>query len=123
MADQCCTGDNVLIFACSGGSNVGQISNEAAKQLDVEGAGKFFCLIGVGAGVEGIVNASKAADRVVAIDGCNVACAKLACQKADVAITDYVVVTDLGVEKGHHFNLAPEEIAKTCDAVRTSLSA
>ena len=32
MADCCGKGD-VLLFACSGGSNVGQISNDAAKAL------------------------------------------------------------------------------------------
>jgi uncharacterized metal-binding protein len=121
-ADSCCTGDNVLIFACSGGSNVGQITNEAAKKLDQEGVGKFYCLIGVGAMIEGMVANAKGADRVVALDGCSVACAKIACEKAGVPITDYVVVTELGVEKGHHFGVSCGQVDAVCSEVRAELA-
>jgi len=32
MAEDCCTpSGNIMILACSGGSNVGQLSNQAAK--------------------------------------------------------------------------------------------
>ena len=118
MADQCCSGDNVLIFACSGGSNVGQITNEAAKKLDKEGVGRFFCLAGVGAMLDGMIANAKGADRVVAIDGCSVACAKVACDKAEVPISTYVVATELGIEKGHHFNITDDEVETVCVAAR-----
>ena len=122
MADACCSGDNVLIFACSGGSNVGQISNDAAKKLDQEGVGKFFCLAGVGGGISGIVASSQGADRVVVIDGCAVGCAKAIMDRANVPIACYVLVTDQGVEKGHHFNITADEIEGTCAAVRSALA-
>lgn len=35
-----------MILACSGGSNVGQLSNQAAIELTQEGFGKMFCLAG-----------------------------------------------------------------------------
>lgn len=117
-AAECCAGDNVLIFACSGGSNVGQISNEAAKRLDQEGVGKFFCLAGFGGNVSGIIASSKAADGAIVIDGCDVACARLALEAAEVPISRYVVVTDEGIEKGHHFNFTEQEIAAVCERVR-----
>ena len=37
-----------MILACSGGSNVGQLSNQAAIELTHEGFGKMFCLAGIG---------------------------------------------------------------------------
>jgi len=37
-----------MILACSGGSNVGQLSNQAAVALTREGFGKMYCLAGVG---------------------------------------------------------------------------
>ncbi len=120
-ADCCCSGDNVLLFACSGGSNVGQIANEAAKKLDEEGLGKFYCLIGVGAGIEGMLVNARGADRIVAIDGCPVACAKIALEKAGLKADSYVVVTDEGVEKGHHFSLTDAEVQAVCDAARSRL--
>ncbi len=40
MSGDCCSSDNnVMILACSGGSNVGQISNRAAVELTREGFG------------------------------------------------------------------------------------
>jgi uncharacterized metal-binding protein len=37
-----------MILACSGGSNVGQLSNQAAVDLIREGFSKMFCLAGIG---------------------------------------------------------------------------
>ena len=49
MAEECCTpGGNIMILACSGGSNVSQLSNQAAIELTQEGFGKMFCLVGIG---------------------------------------------------------------------------
>lgn len=122
MADKCCSGDNTLIFACSGGSNVGQITNDAAKKLDQEGAGAFFCLIGIPAGIEGIVSNTRKADHVICLDGCSIACARKVLEQAEVPIGTYVVATELGIEKGHHFNHTCEEIETVCAAVRTAIS-
>lgn len=119
MSDQCCSGENALIFACSGGSNVGQITNEAAKQLDREGVGKFFCLIGLPAGIEGIMANTRGADRVICLDGCGVGCAKKVLDAADVPISTYVVATGCGIEKGHHFDMTQEQIAAVCGAAKT----
>lgn len=118
MSSQCCSGGKTLVFACSGGSNVGQITNEAAKKLDGEGVGTFFCLAGVGAMLDAMVANSRGADQVIAIDGCSVACAKVALEKAEVPITTYVVATELGIEKGHHFNISDAEVEQVCEAAR-----
>jgi len=115
---ECCGGKKTLIFACSGGSNVGQLSNEAAKRLDTEGMGSFFCLAGIGGDIGGIVNQTRDADVRVVIDGCSVGCAKAAFEKLDIPISSYVVITDLGIEKGHHFNLTEEQIETVCAAVK-----
>ena len=49
MAETCCErGNDVMILACSGGSNVGHLSNQAAVELAQEGFGKMFCLAGIG---------------------------------------------------------------------------
>jgi uncharacterized metal-binding protein len=118
----CCSGDNVLIFACSGGSNVGQLTNEAAKRLDQEGVGKFYCLIGVSAGIEGMVVNAQGADKIIALDGCSVACAKAALERANLPISCYLVVTEEGVEKGHHFEITCDEVDGICGRVRELLA-
>ncbi|MGQ9823760.1 MAG: putative zinc-binding protein [Desulfotomaculales bacterium] len=78
MSEACCTcGEGpVLILACSGGSNVGQLANAAAVSLTREGKGKMYCLAGVGGHVDGIVESCKGAGQLVVIDGCPVVCGK-----------------------------------------------
>ncbi len=48
----CCCGSDagkvVLLYACSGGANVGEISDKAARELMFEGKGTMFCLAGLG---------------------------------------------------------------------------
>ena len=37
-----------LIFACSGAADVGAIADQAARKLTKDGAGKMYCLAGIG---------------------------------------------------------------------------
>ena len=45
----------VLIYACSGGANVAEISDHAARELMVAGQGTMFCLAGLGADIQAMV--------------------------------------------------------------------
>ncbi len=123
MAEQCCeTGaspqGNVMILACSGGSNVGQLSNQAAVELTVEGFGKMFCLAGIGAHLSGFVRSAQDTPAMVAIDGCNVGCAKAILEHIQAPLKAYVVLTDLGIEKNKNFQLERETIEKVKAAVK-----
>lgn len=102
MAEECCSPSEILIFTCSGASNVGQIANQAAVDLQQEGVGKMLCLAGIGGHVSGMIASAKAAKRLVGIDGCPVACTKKTLEHADIAITDYILITEFGYEKGPH---------------------
>ena len=124
MSTNCCGQGEVLLFACSGGSNVGQIANDAAKALDQLGQGSMYCMVGVATGIGPIVERTKKDDTtIVAIDGCNVACAKKALEKIGVTADVYVDVMTLGIEKGHHFNHTKEEVGKVAQAVTDTLNA
>ncbi len=92
-----CSNSDVKIVACSGASNVGQISNQAALELSKEKVGGFFCLAGVGAHIKGMVKSGKEADLIVAIDGCPVQCAAKTLQHAEIEPAIQVIVTDLGL--------------------------
>ncbi len=60
MSENCCSSNNnTMILACSGGSNVGQLSNQAAIDLTTEGIGKMFCLAGIGGQLSGFVQSAK----------------------------------------------------------------
>lgn len=123
MQDKClCEPDDIMMFPCSGGSNCGQLSNSAAVKLDQEKAGRMFCLAGIGGHVSGIVESTRAAKRVVAIDGCSVACAKKALEHVEIPITDYVVITDLGIEKNHDLAVPETQVLRVMSAVQDSLA-
>ena len=121
MAEECCAqGGNIMILACSGGSNVGQLSNQAAVELTQEGFGKMFCLAGVGGHLGGFVQSAKDVPQMVAIDGCEIGCAKAILEHAEVPVKSYILVTDFGIEKNKDFNLKRVEIDKVKEAVKKS---
>jgi uncharacterized metal-binding protein len=95
-----------MILACSGGSNVGQITNQAALELTREGRGKMFCLAGLGADIPGIVKTVREADEVIVLDGCSIGCAKACLERAGLPLGRCLVVTDLGIEKVKDTQLA-----------------
>jgi uncharacterized metal-binding protein len=122
MEEKClCQPTEILIFPCSGGSNVGQIANEAGLKLTQTGMGKFFCLAGIGGHVSGMIESAKAGKMLVAIDGCPVACAKKTLEHAGLNIDKYVQVTELGIEKSHDLNLNPSDIKKVTDHLVSSI--
>ena len=120
MAEECCTpGGNIMILTCSGGSNVGQLSNQAAIELTQEGFGKMFCLAGIGGHMGGFVQSAKDVPAMVAIDGCEVGCAKAILDHAGIPTKNYIVLTGLGIEKNKDFNLKAEDIQKVKASVKS----
>lgn len=102
MADCCCSGKSekiVLIYACSVGANVAEASDQAARQLASDGHGGMFCLAGIGAEIQGMVQTAKDADVNLVIDGCPMDCARKCFDKAGIDSYQYIRVTDLGIEK------------------------
>ena len=121
MAEGCCTpGGTVMILTCSGGSNVGQLANQAAVELTQEGFGKIFCLAGVGGHLSGFVQSAKDVPAMVAVDGCEIGCAKAILEHAEVPIRNYLVLTELGIQKRKDFNLKREQIDRVKEAVKES---
>lgn len=117
-ADCCASNNNIMILACSGASNVGQLSNQAAVELTQEGFGKMFCLAGIGGQLSGFVQSAKDVSLMVVIDGCAVGCAKAILKNAQVPLNHYLVLTDEGIEKNKNFNLERSEIEQVKAAVK-----
>ena len=94
MTETCCAPDgNIMILACSGGSNVGQLSNQAAVELTQEGFGKMFCLAGIGGHLKGFVQSAKDVPQIVVIDGCDQGCGKAIFEHLKIPLPNYVVIT------------------------------
>jgi len=123
MEDKClCEPSEILIFPCSGGSNVGQIANQAGVKLTQEGMGRFFCLAGIGGHVSGMIESTKAGKMLVAIDGCPVACAKKTLEHAGFKIDEYIQVTDLEIEKIHNLNPLTPDVEKVTNHLASRIS-
>lgn len=100
MAGNCmCNEVGVLIFPCSGGSDVGELSDRAARKMAKCGQAKMFCLSGIGAHVPGMIESAKAANKIIAIDGCPVSCSKKTLEHAGFKVITFNL-KDMGFEKG-----------------------
>lgn len=96
---ECCGGSNVLIYSCAGESDVGELSDKAARKLREMGLGKMTCIAGVGADISGFVESAKGSDRNIALDGCGIACVKKMLDKIGAASASYIL-TEIGYVKG-----------------------
>ncbi len=123
MADQnscMCSGGPKLIFACSGAADVGAIADQAARKLTRDGAGKMFCLAGIGGRIDGIMKTTQAASSILAIDGCPLNCVKASLEKAGFANFKHLQLADLGLEKGKS-PVTEDNITKACTAAMSLL--
>jgi len=111
----CCEAPT-LIFPCSGAADVGEISDRTARKLTGDGVGKMFCLAGLGGHIESFVTNTKAAGKILVIDGCPVDCAKKTLEHAGFQSFSHFRVTDLGLNKGQ----APATDDNILKAVRKS---
>jgi uncharacterized metal-binding protein len=120
----CCGGvkKTVLLYACSGGANVAEAADRAARQLMFSGAGTMFCLAGMGAGIQGMIQTAKDADVNLVIDGCPMDCAKKVFEKVGIANYQYIRVTDLSVEKVKGIRATDEQVAKIVAKAKETLA-
>lgn len=89
-----------LVFPCSGASDVGGLTDRAARQMTLDGTGKMYCLAGIGGRVDGIMANTKAAAKVLVIDGCKEECARKIMELAGFKEFQHLKLVEMGFEKG-----------------------
>ena len=97
--DCMCQEAGLLVFPCSGSSDVGELSDRVGRTIAKCGQAKMFCLAGIGAHIPGMIESAKAANKIISIDGCPVSCAKKTLEHAGFQVDSYNL-KDLGFEKG-----------------------
>ena len=95
-----CQQAGVLIFPCSGSSDVGELSDRVARKMAKCGQAKMFCLAGIGGHIPGMIESAKAANKIIAIDGCAVSCAKKTLEHAGFKVMAFNL-KDMGFTKGN----------------------
>lgn len=89
-----------LIFPCSGASDVGALSDRVARQMTLDQTGKMYCLAGIGGRVDAILETTRAAAKVLVIDGCGQECARKTLQQAGFTRFAHLRLASLGYVKG-----------------------
>jgi len=90
-----------IAYACAGCADVGAVADSISRKLRQDGFAtpKASCLAGIGAGLQPFIDAAKAADTVITIDGCETACARKMLEIIGVT-PQAVILTQMGLEKG-----------------------
>jgi uncharacterized metal-binding protein len=96
----CCAAAPKLIFPCSGSSDVGGLADLAARKMTVDGSGKMYCLAAIGGRIPSFVESTKAATKVLAIDGCPEECARKTLEGAGIKTFTHLKLADMGFAKG-----------------------
>jgi uncharacterized metal-binding protein len=98
---QCsCQSAPKLIFPCSGAADVGGLADRAARQMTLDQTGKMYCLAGIGGRVSTIMETTRAAAKVLAIDGCPQECARKTLEQAGFSGFQHLKLAGLGLHKG-----------------------
>ncbi len=112
---QCsCSSAPKFVFPCSGASDVGGLSDQAARQMAKDGTGKMYCLAGIGGRVEGIMANTKAAARLLVIDGCEQECARKTMELAGFKGFQHLKLAQMGLKKGET-PVTPARIREVAD--------
>jgi len=116
-----CEAAIIGLYACSGGSNVGQMANRVAVELTKQGKGKIMCTVGIGGNVSGIIKSAEGTDEIIAIDGCPLLCAKKSLERAGFTVDKNLVITELGMKKGGSLDLEENDVKEMMTKVEAAL--
>jgi uncharacterized metal-binding protein len=110
----------VLVYACSGASNLGQLANEIAVRLDRLGLADLVCLTEVGAEDGGTPGSD--GRPVVAISGCTGACCAEMLKRHRIEVSRSVVLAERGVAKAKHVLVDAESTERVFGQVLAELA-
>ncbi len=98
------------------------MANYLAVSLDRRGLAEMSCIAGVGGDVPRLVRIAKSGRRIVAIDGCALACVRSCLARHGVAPSEYHLLSDHGVRKRYRNDFDPAEAARVLDRLAALLA-
>jgi uncharacterized metal-binding protein len=108
---------NTLIFACSGLSNTGKLTMQAASALAFRRP-DMYRAAAAHKGVDAVEDAIDDGFRILALDGCTDHCATKKLDEAGLKADVYMMVIELGIEKTVPSDVKPEYIEKIIRAIK-----
>ncbi|HZQ47219.1 MAG TPA: putative zinc-binding protein, partial [Verrucomicrobiae bacterium] len=98
--EQIAESNGVVIYACSGCSDAGELADRAARVLSQKKLGEMSCLAGIGGRVKPLMIKAEKAQYIVAIDGCPLNCARHTLAQAGFKTIHHLELHRLGLRKG-----------------------
>lgn len=111
-----------LVYACSGCSNVAQLCNNIALDLDRRGQARMSCISGVGGGVSSLVRLARSGLPILALDGCELSCVAACLGKVGVVPNEHLVLTEFGLRKRQGCDAAEEARLQANTIVEAALT-
>lgn len=112
----------VLVYSCSGSSNVAQLANHIAVRLDRAGLAQMSCIVGVGGGVRALLKKAHSGKPIVIIDGCPLACGETVLEAEGIAPERVVRLHERGLRKRQHVDFDEAERDRVYGELLTELA-
>ncbi|MFC3571017.1 putative zinc-binding protein [Paracoccus simplex] len=112
-----------LVYSCSGCSSAAQMANYLAVQMDRRGLAQMSCIAGVGGDVPKLVRLATSGRRIIAIDGCALACVRNCLARHGVQASDYHLLSDHGVRKRYQTDFDTDEAERVLSELAERLDA
>jgi uncharacterized metal-binding protein len=110
----------MLLFVCSGGSDVGELADLAARKLYRDGSVAMSCTPAIGGRLESLIRKAKNSSQVIALEGCETDCVSNTLKHAGIKKFTTVRLSDIGIMKGGA-RINDESIEKVAHFTRKSL--
>jgi Uncharacterized conserved protein len=108
---------STLIFACSGLSNTGKLTMQAASTLAFRRP-DLYRATPAHKGIDEVEDAVSDGFKILALDGCTDRCATKKLDEAGMKADVYLMITELGIEKTKPSDVKPEYIEKIIRAIK-----
>lgn len=99
-----------LAYSCSGCSNIAQVANRVAIELDRSGIAEMSCIAGVGGCVAPLVRQATSGRRIISLDGCPLHCVKRCLSLHGIKPTLEYTLTDFGIKKQAHTDYLESDV-------------
>ena len=110
-----------VVYSCSGCSSAAQLANHVAVRLDRSGAAEMSCIAGVGGDVPSLVKLAKAGRPIIALDGCQLACARHCLERHGITPDQHHELQIYGVRKRLHEDFDPDQAEMVLLRVRADI--
>ncbi len=107
---------SLYLVTCSGISNTGRLTAQAAQSILMQHPGRF-CRVNAGKPVAQADLSIVDRGTVIVLDGCSDRCASRKCAETGVVAERSILVTELGIEKNGTADTSYTEIRKVAGAV------